>query len=204
MKVHPRIRGEDSDWFSSPPSFAGSPPHTRGRLCSIDSYIGHLGFTPAYAGKIEKGRPGGRRNGVHPRIRGEDYAPEHGIYTPVGSPPHTRGRLKQHQPGMVPGRFTPAYAGKIMGHTRHPALLGVHPRIRGEDPSCSPFYTRHSGSPPHTRGRLKSGIHDVIPGRFTPAYAGKIQSLRCQTISCQVHPRIRGEDGGAGAYPRPF
>ena len=72
MKVHPRIRGEDSDWFSSPPSFAGSPPHTRGRLCSIDSYIGHLGFTPAYAGKIEKGRPGGRRNGVHPRIRGED------------------------------------------------------------------------------------------------------------------------------------
>ena len=72
------------------------------------------------------------------------------------------------------GRFTPAYAGKIQ--VLFPALpwTRVHPRIRGEDEGVREDEAELQGSPPHTRGRSQQGSDSGEPGRFTPAYAGKI------------------------------
>ena len=50
------------------------------------------------------------------------------------------------------------------------------------------------GSPPHTRGRFSRHSQRLIPTRFTPAYAGKIQWASCRWRPARVHPRIRGED----------
>ena len=51
-EVHPRIRGEDRACLQAPESPSGSPPHTRGRSPAIQAVDLHVGFTPAYAGKI--------------------------------------------------------------------------------------------------------------------------------------------------------
>ena len=74
-------------------------------------------FTPAYAGKIYAPSDVYIKNGVHPRIRGEDRQSTTPAHSASGSPPHTRGRLTHARP--APGRawFTPAYAGKI-GYSR--------------------------------------------------------------------------------------
>ena len=112
----------------------------------------------------------------------------------IGSPPHTRGRLRLATASSAGGRFTPAYAGKIFAHDRSRSGSWVHPRIRGEDAQYTATSTRISGSPPHTRGRF-----DVPPcllglAGFTPAYAGKIMKATLFFIPSWVHPRIRGED----------
>ena len=51
------------------------------------------------------------------------------------------------------------------------------------------------GSPPHTRGRCKHHSSKRTPSGFTPAYAGKMHYQQVSLRLCQVHPRIRGEDG---------
>ena len=71
-------------------------------------------FTPAYAGKIESIKTGALNPKVHPRIRGEDSVTFVTVSGWVGSPPHTRGRLRGVHDGRVLAGFTPAYAGKIV------------------------------------------------------------------------------------------
>ena len=51
----------------------------------------------------------------------------------------------------------------------------VHPRIRGEDMIDGRIGYGLGGSPPHTRGRLRSPREREARAGFTPAYAGKIQ-----------------------------
>ena len=52
LRVHPRIRGEDTRRPSAAVHSLGSPPHTRGRLVMNKERREDVGFTPAYAGKI--------------------------------------------------------------------------------------------------------------------------------------------------------
>ena len=153
--VHPRIRGED---FSRPRKAllrTGSPPHTRGRSVYKQLRRDLTGFTPAYAGKMQRSRLYLYAARVHPRIRGEDSVRPLSTPTGAGSPPHTRGRFRAgaiYTPGR---RFTPAYAGKIMSNFLSPTPKRVHPRIRGEDLVWLLTVTSLRGSPPHTRGRWR-------------------------------------------------
>ena len=91
-------------------------------------------------------------------------------------------------------RFTPAYAGKILGEGTLPFTFEVHPRIRGEDFRVYAGELLAEGSPPHTRGRFIAGVRDLLYVRFTPAYAGKIGGPEAARGALRVHPRIRGED----------
>ena len=70
-------------------------------------------FTPAYAGKIYAPSDVYIKNGVHPRIRGEDRQSTTPAHSASGSPPHTRGRSVIAVLNQECARFTPAYAGKI-------------------------------------------------------------------------------------------
>ena len=96
-------------------------------------------------------------------------------------------------------RFTPAYAGKMIQAAEDVRLPTVHPRIRGEDLLALLLSQIRTGSPPHTRGRSEAAEPETLPRRFTPAYAGKIGAIEVKGLREQVHPRIRGEDGG-GAH----
>ena len=71
-RVHPRIRGEDSNWQALCHSCHGSPPHTRGRYEYFADFDLSGRFTPAYAGKMKTIIEIDRLAEVHPRIRGED------------------------------------------------------------------------------------------------------------------------------------
>ena len=133
-------------------------------------------FTPAYAGKIAGRKTFLTLSRVHPRIRGEDNEALARKAAGWGSPPHTRGRSESHQQREARGRFTPAYAGKIMKATLFFIPSWVHPRIRGEDTTLWDLFGSDEGSPPHTRGRSFISSPDSVFPRFTPAYAGKISN----------------------------
>jgi len=196
-KVHPRIRGEDIVLAMSIRPVRGSPPHTRGRCRTDLLHVRGGGFTPAYAGKIKHKNKGCILVEVHPRIRGEDKALYSAPDMLIGSPPHTRGRYWSVPCGTWDERFTPAYAGKMSCTCVGNESPRVHPRIRGEDQRICACGMPRKGSPPHTRGRYRRRRCCTPVRRFTPAYAGKIQSLQRSSLPQRVHPRIRGEDAGA-------
>ena len=112
-EVHPRIRGEDSDFERYVSEAPGSPPHTRGRSLTFVEFFTKEGFTPAYAGKMMVLTFNRCSTRVHPRIRGEDKDLRRRLRRAAGSPPHTRGRCKKEITMKVTQGFTPAYAGKI-------------------------------------------------------------------------------------------
>ena len=75
-------------------SETGSPPHTRGKGGDRWVRIRQTGITPAYAGKRAKIIDKLVKSGDHPRIRGEK-AVMVVIFSPnLGSPPHTRGKVR--------------------------------------------------------------------------------------------------------------
>ena len=151
---HPRIRGENSEQTGQHWVFEGSPPHTRGKWVYPASQTSYQGITPAYAGKINVLFSEEICAPDHPRIRGENPKPKRARQATLGSPPHTRGKLTQPQPGQDAFRITPAYAGKISPQAGSCRRCWDHPRIRGENASVPYYVQQRAGSPPHTRGKL--------------------------------------------------
>ena len=89
---HPRMRGEDFNFFSYKKCAPGSPPHARGRHAGFQRVRVFFGITPACAGKtaVESQKNAGSSD--HPRMRGEDRAIAAAPTGVTGSPPHARGR----------------------------------------------------------------------------------------------------------------
>ena len=48
---HPRTRGEKPAYEGNELETVGSPPHTRGKVCTVFSFSLVIGITPAHAGK---------------------------------------------------------------------------------------------------------------------------------------------------------
>ena len=86
------MRGEKSVTPILSPSILGSPPHARGKANCQDFFKSNLGITPACAGKSGRMAKDRKRDGDHPRMRGEK--PPDGLSFPqtAGSPPHARGK----------------------------------------------------------------------------------------------------------------
>ena len=110
-----------------------------------------------------------------------------------GSPPHTRGILRDERFDLLRNGFTPAYAGNTVGLKIGKALAEVHPRIRGEYTAMPVPWAPEPGSPPHTRGIRMRGVLFSCQFGFTPAYAGNTLGAFVVVRAVQVHPRIRGE-----------
>ena len=111
----------------------------------------------------------------------------------MGSPPHTRGKAFFRSFGICVQRITPAYAGKSSWRTIPFSGQKDHPRIRGEKILLFYIYRFKQGSPPHTRGKERSGYHCEPRLGITPAYAGKSASRVYPRQDSEDHPRIRGE-----------
>ena len=104
-----------------------------------------------------------------------------------------RGKVPQFYFSQIVYRITPAYAGKrrrVRGQCRRQQ---DHPRLCGEK------YQRHFqhlprlGSPPPMRGKAFDPSLIILNKRITPAYAGKREFRRVQTLLHQDHPRLCGE-----------
>ena len=109
---HPRIRGKDKSASMLIRDTLGSPPHTRERRNTNESFRNGVRITPAYAGKTHLDRRSllGRQD--HPRIRGKDPSILMHLSLISGSPPHTRERPLAYLTMKSKSRITPAYAGK--------------------------------------------------------------------------------------------
>ncbi|RSX51073.1 hypothetical protein D2E24_1913 [Bifidobacterium samirii] len=194
VQVHPRLRGEDYDRFKVTVPDYGSPPLARGRFWIITDLSNCNRFTPACAGKMGVGRGAGSLTTVHPRLRGEDSTSPGKSQSAGGSPPLARGRFGLGRPAGADRRFTPACAGKIRWRRRSSIRNPVHPRLRGEDIDKRLTPETIVGSPPLARGRCLNRHAKETRGRFTPACAGKIATIRSSPHCSPVHPRLRGED----------
>ena len=133
--VHPRIRGERSDWASRMPWPSGSSPHTRGTPEAAGAGDSDERFIPAYAGNASGMQSIQCRPAVHPRIRGERSMKAEVPQNTLGSSPHTRGTRDRPTIPQTRSRFIPAYAGNAMW--RRSDTVGAR------------------GSSPHTRGTLR-------------------------------------------------
>ena len=71
VQDHPRVCGEKLNSGSSFLRNIGSPPRMRGKGATPLFAFGHVGITPAYAGKSEEGDSGWSSNQDHPRVCGE-------------------------------------------------------------------------------------------------------------------------------------
>ena len=54
-------------------------------------------------------------------------------------------------------------------------------------------YRRYSGSPPRSRGRLRTPSYGVPVDGITPAFAGKASNGMSFRLPSRDHPRVRGE-----------
>ena len=116
---HPRMRGEDSVVVNPFVCQLGSPPHARGRLCSLLPPVSAGGITPACAGKTCLPLSVCNSRQDHPRMRGEDLSGLSDVYSEIGSPPHARGRRAYRARRRREGGITPACAGKTLAkHNR--------------------------------------------------------------------------------------
>ena len=111
-KDHPRTCGEKKPGQKVNLTAEGSPPHMRGKAVLGGLPAGHVGITPAYAGKSTSVSFLKIASKDHPRICGEKTSGLVHAILLLGSPPHMRGKEIQRPDSRPDARITPAYAGK--------------------------------------------------------------------------------------------
>ena len=117
----------------------------------------------------------------------------------VGTSPRMRGK-----PGVPPAsvywqRNIPAYAGKTAPKASSQLLWWEHPRVCGENAHTKNISNLTQGTSPRMRG--KRGItKPILSGtRNIPAYAGKTKMRCAYSLERSEHPRVCGENVGAGS-----
>ena len=116
-----------------------------------------------------------------------------GISSPIGSPPHMRGKGIKPCNQRVRMGITPAYAGKSFPFFGIIRLHWDHPRICGEKTAMCRDFGVSEGSPPHMRGKGIKPCNQRVRMGITPAYAGKSFPFFGIIRLHWDHPRICGE-----------
>ena len=211
---HPRIRGEHARRWRTVFYGRGSSPHTRGALVRFPADENAVGIIPAYAGSTQPPRERRRRQGDHPRIRGEHVRVYYYFINDIGiipayagstdaaavaieappDHPRIRGEHENLPPSGAPGfGSSPHTRGALAQPGFEFADVGIIPAYAGST-SCQPSQPwTGRGSSPHTRGAQASIWATPCSSGIIPAYAGSTSRRRRATRPCSDHPRIRGE-----------
>ena len=131
-----------------------------------------IGITPAHAGNTVRPYRFTRYLSDHPRTRGEHMTICLKCLDGQGSPPHTRGTLRDRRVSLCCGRITPAHAGNTLYNNTTKIMGQDHPRTRGEHGEWRRMVNQEIGSPPHTRGTPYASRAGCTRSRITPAHAG--------------------------------
>ena len=86
----------------------GSPPRGRGKGAHAETVGCAVGITPAWAGKRATSWPNAWLAWDHPRVGGEKVLQLPVFQSPLGSPPHRRGKGGKHPTGGTHPGITPA------------------------------------------------------------------------------------------------
>ena len=161
----------------------GSPPHMRGKVIDVCSVVDKRRITPAHAGKSSLATASAPLRKDHPRTCGEKS-----------------GCCLRFRPR--PG-ITPAHAGKSLSWFCACGNGRDHPRICREKRREEVPEQANTGSPPHMRGKEKTGALPTAVKRITPAHAGKRSALIASFIASKDHPRTCGEKIDGFSFPKP-
>ena len=153
MREHPRVRGENTNFFQFFRPKYGTSPRARGKQIRTrgDSHI--RGNIPACAGKTKFGSKSTHQTGEHPRVRGENYRPLWGGRGRGGTSPRARGKLTVWQLRRISPRNIPACAGKTLCFEQVRGEAQEHPRVRGENTSFGLPTPNLVGTSPRARGK---------------------------------------------------
>ena len=112
LEDHPRVCGEKfaPDYLDI--TATGSPPRVRGKGSTPPRALGHVGITPACAGKREKRVEKIPQIWDHPRVCGEKHSRAPAAHNDWGSPPRVRGKALEKPSTQYTRGITPACAGK--------------------------------------------------------------------------------------------
>ena len=193
---HPRVCGEKSQSTSASPRALGSPPRMRGKGVKQSNSRIRMGITPAYAGKRVRPCLTCFAHRDHPRVCGEKHSRAPAAHNDWGSPPRMRGKVDVFFTFVIPGRITPAYAGKRISLHTVCRCLWDHPRVCGEKVTDFHLFWHFGGSPPRMRGKETGKTRRVQWPGITPAYAGKRIPNSFPSCSVWDHPRVCGEKRG--------
>ena len=193
-RAHPRSRGENAQVYNDMLPGGGSSPLTRGKL--DDGFVGggFEGLIPAHAGKTPRRGCTTVTLTAHPRSRGENRHPGHGLAGQHGSSPLTRGKLHEAGPCVGDGGLIPAHAGKTSLKSWTTLRAPAHPRSRGENTHGGSQFSAITGSSPLTRGKPGRRRSPSGPPGLIPAHAGKTRGGRIWWRRNRAHPRSRGEN----------
>ena len=112
----------------------------------------------------------------------------------MGSPPLTRGQLKNYFMDTFESRITPAHAGTTGADRGRAFRHQDHPRSRGDNCNDNHSRRKQPGSPPLTRGQPVNAWLHILPHRITPAHAGTTACAQDSAVCVQDHPRSRGDN----------
>ena len=190
---HPRAGGEKWFWTSIPSGLVGAPPRRRGKVGLDGGLSEAVGITPAQAGKSKLALCTPSCPTDHPRACGEKNKELEGVWLPMGSPPHGRGKVMKANKKVKENGITPAWAGKSRECRYALTNEWDHPRVGGEKGQACPCTRKPQGSPPHGRGKAPHAVSCASWVWITPAWAGKRVRKPSCWLSVEDHPRVGGE-----------
>ena len=200
LTVHPRMRGEHRMCSTKMRAPYGPSPHARGTQQRSVYGVLYGRSIPACAGNTRRGRSGGARSPVHPRMRGEHVTTLVKANGYRGPSPHARGTrsdLRAQRRGL---RSIPACAGNTASSMRGPSSPTVHPRMRGEHAKADLVERYRDGPSPHARGTRLALVRLRAVQRSIPACAGNTCARTSRNYWPTVHPRMRGEHSKSSAH----
>ena len=166
----------------------------RGKLQRYLNVPAFRRITPACAGKTFRSVVAGVRCKDHPRVCGENPALACSLSRLAGSPPRVRGKPSVESAPQSGMRITPACAGKTWSPVESIGVEKDHPRVCGENLYTVQPHHRIRGSPPRVRGKPNIFIQPIRITGITPACAGKTCHAEEDSIGCEDHPRVCGEN----------
>ena len=152
-EVYPRVCGETSNPSTSDLYPQGLSPRVRGNQPKMMMKAPMRGSIPACAGKPSVTSPVSTRNGVYPRVCGENPTQNARYSSTLGSIPACAGK--------------PRFGVLIL------MWMTVYPRVCGETMTATKPSTDHCGLSPRVRGNHPHMPVFVGKNRSIPACAGK-------------------------------
>ena len=198
-RAHPRVCGENVSPRRAACARTGSSPRVRGKRRRCPAARQRPGLIPACAGKTCSRARAPSRASAHPRVCGENEIPGQLKRPTQGSSPRVRGKPADRELSGKWSGLIPACAGKTPGAAAPRRGSRAHPRVCGENPRRPSTPCAPTGSSPRVRGKLASCNPKGSSPRLIPACAGKTRSCPRRGAARTAHPRVCGENPGAGS-----
>ena len=150
------------------------------------------GSIPACAGEPRNRLPHPRDLAVYPRVCGGTILAVTHQYFQAGLSPRVRGNPADVRPSFPPVRSIPACAGEPPMTTGCAGLTRVYPRVCGGTSGQATRYPQLVGLSPRVRGNQPLTANDAVPPRSIPACAGEPPFIALSRSSWEVYPRVCG------------